>query len=216
MSLETPIGILRLVAREGALIGVYFPGHTPAPAFGLKAQEDGKEPVLEQAAKQILEYLAGSRFDFDLPQSMLGTPFQREVWAALRTIPYGECVTYGELAKCIGKSQAIRALGAANARNPLSIIVPCHRVIGSDGSLVGYAGGLSRKRWLLDLESRVARAASMPSDPPSVFRLSAARSSAHAQAPSRAERGSDSQCTDVRRKRVNAALNSSRRLRSAK
>lgn len=162
-SLETPIGALRLVARQGALIGVYFPEHKPAPAFGLKAQEGRTEPVLERAAKQILEYLAGSRFDFDLPLLSLGTPFQREVWAALRTIPYGECVTYGELATRIGKSRAIRALGAANARNPLSIIVPCHRVIGADGSLVGYAGGLSRKRWFLELESRVLHCA-----PPSV------------------------------------------------
>lgn len=152
-SVDTPIGTLRLVAREDSLIGVYFPEHEPSPVFGADARECDDEPVLVRAAAQLDQYLTAKRSNFDVPVTMLGTPFQQDVWNALRTIPFGECVSYRALAERIGRPTSIRAVGSANARNPLSIIVPCHRVIGSDGSLVGYAGGISRKRWLLDLES---------------------------------------------------------------
>ncbi|MDQ3034880.1 MAG: methylated-DNA--[protein]-cysteine S-methyltransferase [Myxococcota bacterium] len=157
-TIETELGALRLVAREGALIGVYFPEHHPAPALGRGAVESPDDPVLRQAARQLADYFAGARLELDLPIALEGTAFQREVWSALRAIPYGTCVGYAAIAARIGRPRAVRAVGAANGRNPLSIVVPCHRVIGSDGALTGYAGGLSRKRWLLALEAR-ARAA---------------------------------------------------------
>ena len=146
-SLPTPIGELRLLASapEGALVGAYFdePG---APA---RAPEDPDHRVLDQAATQLREYFEGARRSFDLPLAPEGTAFQRRVWAALGEIGFGQTRSYGEIAAAIGRPSASRAVGAANGRNPLPVIVPCHRVIGSDGSLTGYAGGLARKRWLL-------------------------------------------------------------------
>ncbi|OAA25766.1 methylated-DNA-(protein)-cysteine S-methyltransferase [Frankia sp. EI5c] len=151
----SPIGPLTLVAREGAIVGVFMEGgrHLPEPAWFGDHQED---PLLAAAARQLDEYFAGRRTTFDLPLRPAGTDFQRRVWSALREIPYAETVSYGDLAHRLGQPGASRAVGLANGRNPISIIVPCHRVIGSDGSLTGYGGGLDRKRQLLALEQRVA------------------------------------------------------------
>lgn len=114
------------------------------------------DPLAEQLERELTEWFAGERRDFDLPLALRGTSFQRNVWEALRAIPYGAVRSYGELAKSLGKPEAVRAVGAANGRNPVSIVVPCHRVIGANGSLTGYAGGLERKRFLLALEQREA------------------------------------------------------------
>ncbi len=112
------------------------------------------DPLAEQLERELGEWFAGARRDFNLPLALHGTPFQRSVWEALRAIPYGAVQSYGELAKSLGKPDAVRAVGAANGRNPISIVVPCHRVIGANGALTGYAGGLERKRFLLALEQR--------------------------------------------------------------
>lgn len=147
---DSPIGELTLVERDGALVGLYMANHRPAPraeTFG-----DLDEGALPQVEAQLAEYFAGERTDFDLPLAPEGTEFQAKVWAALRTIPYGETWTYGQLAAAIGQPGAARAVGLANGRNPISIVVPCHRVVGSTGTLTGYAGGVERKEFLLNLE----------------------------------------------------------------
>jgi len=156
-SIESPLGALRLLATADALLGVYFDApsdgrqaHGPAPA---PAAAPGSHALLDQAAAELHAYFDGSRHVFELPLAPRGSPFQLEVWAALARIPFGETRSYAELARAIERPRAVRAVGAANARNPLSLIVPCHRVIGSDGSLTGYAGGVERKRWLLAHES---------------------------------------------------------------
>ena len=113
---------------------------------------------MEEAARQLQEYFAGCRREFSLPLAPRGTEFQRQVWHALEGIPYGETRTYGEIARAIGKPKACRAVGMANHRNPLSILVPCHRVVGADGSLTGYGGGLEAKQFLLELEKRHGKA----------------------------------------------------------
>ena len=120
--------------------------------------EKGTSPLLEEAARQLQEYFAGCRREFSLPLAPRGTEFQRQVWHALEGIPYGETRTYGEIARAIGKPKACRAVGMANHRNPLSILVPCHRVVGADGSLTGYGGGLEAKQFLLELEKRHGKA----------------------------------------------------------
>jgi methylated-DNA-[protein]-cysteine S-methyltransferase len=156
----SPIGPLTLVAADGALTGVYMEAqrHLPGAAVLGEPARPGPAPgPLAAAAGQLAEYFAGERTEFDLPLALAGTDFQRRVWAALRDIPYGETVSYGELARSIGQASASRAVGLANGKNPVSVIVPCHRVIGSDGSLTGYGGGLDRKRFLLALERGVAR-----------------------------------------------------------
>jgi methylated-DNA-[protein]-cysteine S-methyltransferase len=148
--MDSPIGPLTLVAEDGALAGLYMTEHRhqpPAETFG----EPDATALLTSVA-QLEEYFAGERTEFDLPLAMNGTPFQRTVWNALREIRYGETVSYRELAERIGRPTAIRAVGLANGKNPISIVVPCHRVIGSGGDLTGYGGGLARKRHLLDLE----------------------------------------------------------------
>lgn len=152
---DAPFGALRLFARGGALVGVYFEGHRPTPRIEADVVRRDDEPVLRRACEQLAEYFAGERARFDLPVALEGgTPFSREVWAALAGIAHGERVSYAELAQRVGRPRAVRAVGAANARNPLSIVLPCHRVVGADGSLTGYAGGLERKAWLLEHESR--------------------------------------------------------------
>ena len=118
--------------------------------------------VLDEAARQLDAYFSGELTDFDLPLSMAGTEFQRRVWDCLRSIPYGDTWTYGQVAEKVGNSRAFRAVGMANNRNPIAIIVPCHRVIGADGSLTGYGGGLQRKQMLLDLEAAVSGGAPPP------------------------------------------------------
>lgn len=146
-SVETPIGPLLLSARDGCLSGV---------AFSASAEARSTEPVLLEAETQLDAYFAGELERFELPLAPRGTEFQRSVWEALRQIPYGSTTTYSELAAAIGRPSACRAVGAANGRNPLAVIVPCHRVIGAAGGLTGYGGGLERKRLLLALEAAKA------------------------------------------------------------
>lgn len=152
------LGVLTVTAVAEGLTGLYFPDHRHAPVdrSGWLRDPDGLAPALAQ----LSEYLAGERRAFDLELAPpAGTPFQRRVWAALEAIPFGATVTYGALAASLGAPRAVRAVGAANGRNPISIIRPCHRVVGADGALTGYGGGLSAKRELLALEAGERRAA---------------------------------------------------------
>ncbi|WP_244410267.1 methylated-DNA--[protein]-cysteine S-methyltransferase [Streptomyces albofaciens] len=150
---DTPYGPLTLVAEGDALAGLYMTDQRhrpPQESFGLPA--DLTEPPFAAAAHQLHAYFDGALTDFDLPLAPQGTPFQRRVWDALREIPYGATLSYGQLAERLGKPSAARAVGLANGKNPIGIIIPCHRVIGASGSLTGYGGGLDRKRRLLDFE----------------------------------------------------------------
>ena len=153
MAVPSPVGELWLTGDGTHLTGLWF-GPLPDPAA--PAAVAGIAPFPEVRA-QLEEYFAGRRRDFDLPLAPVGTPFQRRVWQALREIPYGETVSYGALAARLGQPGAGRAVGLANGQNPISIVIPCHRVIGAGGALTGYGGGLERKRWLLALESGAAR-----------------------------------------------------------
>jgi methylated-DNA-[protein]-cysteine S-methyltransferase len=145
--IDSPIGRLTLVADDGALIGLYMQRHRRRTALG-----DRVDAGFDDVISQLGEYFAGTRKAFDLVLRPDGDEFQHRVWDLLRTIPYGETRSYGQLARELGDPALAPAVGAANARNPLSILVPCHRVVGADGALVGYAGGLERKAFLLDLE----------------------------------------------------------------
>ncbi|MEK2474550.1 methylated-DNA--[protein]-cysteine S-methyltransferase [Streptomyces noursei] len=150
---DTPVGPLTLVARGDALSGLYMTDQRhrpPQETFGTPADPD--EPPFAATIAQLRAYFRGERTTFDLPLALHGTPFQRRVWAALCTIPYGETLSYGQLAERLGDPTASRAVGLANGRNPIGIIVPCHRVVGANGSLTGYGGGLDRKRRLLAFE----------------------------------------------------------------
>jgi methylated-DNA-[protein]-cysteine S-methyltransferase len=150
--LETPIGTLRLVSDGTHLLAIEFEGQ-----YSDDIQDSGcSDPVLASCARQLSEYFAGDRQGFELPLGAHGTPFQQSVWAALLDIPYGEVRSYRDIARSINNEAAVRAVGAANGRNPLPIVVPCHRVIGSDGSLTGFAGGLETKMQLLQLEGVLA------------------------------------------------------------
>ncbi len=165
VTVESPIGRLLLQTDGVSLTGLYMdvPGR---PVQGMNDwQEDANAGPLAEAVRQLGEYFAGNRREFDLPLRMHGTEFQRCVWRALNEIPYGETWSYGELAKRIGNPNASRAVGLANGRNPISILVPCHRVIGADGSLTGYGGGLQRKQWLLAHEGLHAFRISVPANP---------------------------------------------------
>lgn len=144
----SPVGELTVTSDGEALTGLYMDGHGRA----FPGHAEVEDPVLAAARRQLEEYFEGSRREFDLPLHPRGTPFQREVWEALGAIGYGETLSYGELAARLGRPGAARAVGLANGRNPISIVVPCHRVIGADGALTGYGGGIERKRFLLDLE----------------------------------------------------------------
>ena len=159
--LATRLGEVTVVQEEGALTGLYFPRHWPRPdrtAFGPRAG-DGFEDV----ARQLDEYLAGDRRVFELPVKVTGTEFDRRVWKLIAGVPYGETTTYGDLARALGAETDPRDVGAAVGRNPLCIVIPCHRVIGSTGKLTGYAGGLGRKRTLLEIEhARAPQAAHAP------------------------------------------------------
>jgi len=150
-TMASPVGALRLVADDEALVGVFFADHRPAPT--IVARTVSRHAVLDRAAEQLAEYFAGSRRVFDLPLDPRGTQMQRQVWYALATIPFGTTTSYGALAAALGRPGSARAIGHANARNPLSIVLPCHRVVGSAGALTGYAGGTERKRWLLAHET---------------------------------------------------------------
>lgn len=154
--IDSPVGPLLLAADDDGLHLIEFasPRH---PAARGRDWHEGSHAALDQTRAQLDEYFAGDRRTFDLPLSPRGTPFQRDVWRALQRIPYGETISYAALATGIGKPTATRAVGAANGRNPLPIVVPCHRVIGADGSLTGFGGGLPIKQFLLALEGAVPR-----------------------------------------------------------
>jgi methylated-DNA-[protein]-cysteine S-methyltransferase len=145
--IETPVGPVTLVASDAGLQAVLWGEGAGA----------GRHPLLAEAERQLREYFAGERLEFDLPLDLAGTEFQRRAWLALAEIPFGTTRTYGEQARRLGHPRAARAVGAANGRNPLSIVLPCHRLVGADGSLVRYGGGLDAKRALLDHEARVLR-----------------------------------------------------------
>ncbi len=148
---ESPVGPLVLAAQDGALVHIAFEGRVAVEGSWQRAPD---VDILRRARRQLDEYFAGERTAFDLPLHPAGTPFQRRVWDGLRRIPHGETTSYADLARRVGNERAVRAVGAANGRNPIVIVVPCHRVIGSDGSLTGFGGGIERKRWLLDHELR--------------------------------------------------------------
>jgi len=156
--IDSPIGPLTLIAQDGRLAGVHMEvtRYEPDAAALGAAVPSESEPVLDAAAGQLGAYFSGELTSFDLPLTLGGTEFQRAVWAGLRAIGYGETISYSELARRIGQPSATRAVGLANGRNPVAIVVPCHRVIGADGSLTGYGGGMERKRFLLGLEQRVS------------------------------------------------------------
>jgi methylated-DNA-[protein]-cysteine S-methyltransferase len=149
MWIESPVGPLRLVGGDAGLAGILWEKQDPAESGFELGSENDRHPVLRQAARELREYFAGERREFSVPLDFTGTEFQNKVWRALRTIPFGETRSYGELAVQIGAPKASRAVGAANGRNPIPIILPCHRVIGSSGSLTGFGGGLPMKKQLL-------------------------------------------------------------------
>ena len=155
--IDTPVGPLTLVADGDAVTGLYFPDHSPLPAdtpFGdrVAPQDIASDGVLARAAAELSEYVAGRRRTFTVAVATHGDGFSEKVWALLRQIPYGETTTYGAVAAQLGNPHLAQRVGQVVGRNPVSIIIPCHRVVGADGSLTGYAGGLERKRWLLELE----------------------------------------------------------------
>lgn len=153
-TIASPLGDLLLISTGQALTGVYLTPHRHGPTVGGAWVRD--EAPFAEATRQLSEYFAGARTVFDLPTAATGTPFQQRVWQALCAIPHGRTASYGDIARAIGHPTAVRAVGLANGRNPLSIVVPCHRVIGRDGSLTGYGGGVERKQWLLAHEARHA------------------------------------------------------------
>jgi methylated-DNA-[protein]-cysteine S-methyltransferase len=147
------LGDLTLVANSTHLIGIYFPNHKHGPKLPGDWKLNPRHPVLRQAAEEIQEYLNGERTNFSVPISSEGTSFQREIWRQIARIPFGQTISYSELARRANAPKAVRAAGAATGRNPLGIIVPCHRVIGKNGSMTGFAGGLDRKKNLLKIEA---------------------------------------------------------------
>ncbi len=153
-TMPSPVGELTLIASDKGLAAILWENDDPMRVRLTPRTEDKKHAVLLRAEAQLKDYFAGKLDKFDLPMDAKGTPFQKEVWAALLTIPFGETRSYADIAKQIGRPKATRAVGAANGKNPLSIIAPCHRVIGSNGKLTGFAGGLEAKVLLLDLEKR--------------------------------------------------------------
>jgi methylated-DNA-[protein]-cysteine S-methyltransferase len=163
-TMPTPIGVLLLTAEDGSLTGIHFEpssgSHRLWPEWHHTADvDDQSSTVIAEARAQLDAYFAGERNSFTLPLAPRGTPFQQRVWTALREIGFGHSISYLELARLVGDEKAVRAVGGANARNPLPVVVPCHRVIGSDGSLTGFGGGIERKRWLLRHEGV------LPADP---------------------------------------------------
>lgn len=151
MYYESPVGRLTLQANDTGLTGAWFDIHTTAPEeFG---RMDDNHPILQQAVTELTEYFAGQREHFEVPTDARGTEFQKQVWSLLQTIPFGETRSYQDLAIAINNPKAVRAVGLANGKNPISIIVPCHRVIGKNGKLTGYAGGVETKEKLLRLEN---------------------------------------------------------------
>ena len=152
---ESPNGEMLLVANDAGLAGVYFDGQKYLPQVEQDWRRDARHAPLRQAKRELAEYFGGERKRFETALAPEGTPFQRSVWKAISTVGFGDTITYSELARRAGCPGSARAAGAATGRNPLTIIVPCHRIVGSNGSLTGYAGGLDRKRALLALESGI-------------------------------------------------------------
>ena len=152
----SPLGPLVLATDGEALTGVWFDGQRHQPPIGADWQRRCDLPIRRRGAAQLAEYFAGERTQFELALASSGTPFQRAVWNAIASVPYGETIVYRELAARAGQPRAIRAAGAATGRNPWSIVIPCHRIVGANGALTGYAGGLERKRALLALERAAA------------------------------------------------------------
>ena len=155
---DSPVGPLTLVAADGFLAGLYMTEQLhrpPGEALGEPTEDPDGQPFAA-ASRQLREYFDGERTEFDVELALDGTAFQRRVWTALQNIPYGQTISYGQLADQIGQPSASRAVGLANGKNPVGIIVPCHRVVGADGSLTGYGGGIERKRFLLAHEQRVS------------------------------------------------------------
>ncbi|HEY4069090.1 MAG TPA: methylated-DNA--[protein]-cysteine S-methyltransferase [Burkholderiaceae bacterium] len=155
-TIDTPLGPMLLARSEKGLAGIWFAGqkHHPAP---LEAERRPDDPLLRRVADQLQAYFDGASLEFDVPLDLHGTAFQRRVWDALLAIPVGQTRSYGEIAAALGAPAAVRAVGGAVGRNPVTLIVPCHRVIGSDGSLTGYAGGIERKTALLTIEGVLER-----------------------------------------------------------
>lgn len=152
----SPVGSLKIIASDQGVAAILWENDSPrrVPLQGLT--EKPGHPVLRAAEKQLREYFAGKRDRFDLKLDFAGTPFQKKVWSALLKIPFGETRSYGDIARQVGRPKAVRAVGAANGRNPISIVTPCHRVIGSNGKLIGFAGGLPVKKYLLEMERKRA------------------------------------------------------------
>jgi methylated-DNA-[protein]-cysteine S-methyltransferase len=153
-TVESPLGDLLLVSDGADLTGLYMQSHKGWPSVGQDWRRD--EEHFAAVVAQLKAYFAGERRDFELSLAPRGTPFQLSVWRTMASVPYGQTITYGQLAAGIGLPTAARAVGQASGRNPIPIIVPCHRVIGTAGSLTGYGGGIERKRWLLELEAAVS------------------------------------------------------------
>ena len=152
MEIDSPVGVLKLVANDISLIAVLWENETPNRVRLAELIENKQHPILLETQKQLSEYFEGQRKIFNLPLDFEGTEFQQKVWQALLTIPFGETRSYKDIAEQIGNVKAVRAVGAANGKNPISIIAPCHRVVGANGKLVGFAGGLENKDVLLKLE----------------------------------------------------------------
>lgn len=155
MEMASPVGNLKLVANDTALVAVLWENENPKRIRLAELIEQTHHPILLETQKQLSEYFAGKRQQFDLPLDFEGTEFQQKVWQALLTIPFGETRSYRDIAEQVGNVKAVRAVGAANGKNPISIIAPCHRVVGANGKLVGFAGGLDNKEILLKLEKIV-------------------------------------------------------------
>jgi methylated-DNA-[protein]-cysteine S-methyltransferase len=153
----SPIGTLTLIASDDGLREVWWPDDQRLTDPHLDPPQ-ADHPILQQAVHELDEYFAGARTEFDVPLAPAGTDFQRSAWEVLRTIPYGQTITYAEQARRLGDPNKARAVGSANGRNPISIIVPCHRVVGASGALTGFAGGLDTKQWLLEFERTQASA----------------------------------------------------------
>ena len=152
-TMPSPVGRLKLIASDRGLAAILWPDDDPKRVPLAPLIENKKHPVLLEAERQLNDYFAGKRKKFSLKFDAVGTEFQKDVWRALSAIPFGETRSYGEIAAQIGRPKAVRAVGAANGRNPISIIVPCHRVIGANGKLTGFAGGMEAKKFLLKTES---------------------------------------------------------------
>ena len=152
MEMASPVGTLKLVAHETALVAVLWENENPKRVRLAELVKQTDHPILLETQKQLTEYFSGKRQQFDLPLDFAGTEFQQKVWQALLSVPFGETRSYRDIAEQIGNVKAVRAVGAANGKNPISIIVPCHRVVGTNGKLVGFAGGLDNKDILLRLE----------------------------------------------------------------